>query len=71
MAIKILTSLQGEKRERHTKSMDLLCFFKFFFHNLLWNKVGFVFYYGDRGFGDRPKYASLSIFFDINIDIYY
>ena len=40
--------------------------FQIFLNNLLWNKVGFIFYYGYKGFGDMPKSASFSIFFDIN-----
>ena len=45
--------------------------FQIKFHILLWFKVSFIFYYGYKGFGDRPKSASFSIFFDVNVGFYY
>ena len=59
--------MDPEKRALY-KVDGTIMLFQIFFYNLLWNKVCYISYYGYSGFGDRPKSASFSIFFDINID---
>ena len=61
-AMEILTTPIERKKRGLNKAEGSIMLFKIFFHNLLWNKVGFIFYYGYRGFGDRPKSASFSYF---------
>ena len=63
MDIEILTMPMDREKTVLYKVDGSIIVFKFFFHNLEWIKVRVIFYYAYRGFGDRPKSASFSIFF--------
>ena len=64
-AMETLNTPMERKKVALYKVDGSIMVFQIFFYILIWIKVGVIFYYGYGGFGDRPKSASFSIFFDI------
>ena len=71
MAIEIFTTLMDREKRALYKVDGSMMLFQIFFHNLVWIKVRVIFYYGYRGFGDRPKSASFSNFSKLTVDFHY